>query len=248
MFLEFMMNKLSYFQDGIISSVEDVEALAKKKTGKILVFSDTHGMDTDIIEAALDNFGQDVDVLLFCGDGFSDLGEIIQKALTNEKLQENLPEMVAFVRGNNDSRNFLISAPVDKILDNSEKTDNDSENSDNYKLIQLNIPESTTFVLAGRRVFATHGHRHCVNYGFDQLYAIAENLTADMVFYGHTHQGYYEENNGTLFLNPGSLCYPRGGQEPMLAVVSFPGITERYTVEYFTVDKNILGTYVFSLA
>jgi hypothetical protein len=40
MFLEFMMNKLSYFQDGIISSAEDIEALAKKKSGKILVFSD----------------------------------------------------------------------------------------------------------------------------------------------------------------------------------------------------------------
>ena len=91
------MNKLSYFQDGIISSVEDVEALAKKKSGKILVFSDTHGMDTDIIEAALDNFGQDVDVLLFCGDGFSDLGEIIQKALTNEKLQENYWNFESFV-------------------------------------------------------------------------------------------------------------------------------------------------------
>lgn len=244
------MNKLSYFQDGIISSVEDVEALAKKKSGKILVFSDTHGMDTDIIEAALDNFGQDVDVLLFCGDGFSDLGEIIQKALTNEKLQENLPEMVAFVRGNNDSNNFVISAPVseDTVILSSEIKSDKTENSDNYKMIQLNIPESTTFVLAGRRVFATHGHRHCVSYGFDQLYAIAENLTADMVFYGHTHQGYYEENNGTLFLNPGSLCYPRGGQDPMLAVVSFPGITERYTVEYFTVDKNILGSYIFSLA
>ena len=65
------MNKLSYFQDGIISSAEDMDALAKKKSGKILVFSDTHGMDPDIIEAALDNFGQDVDVLLFCGDGFA---------------------------------------------------------------------------------------------------------------------------------------------------------------------------------
>ena len=53
--------------------MEDVKALAKKKSGKILVFSDTHGMDTDIIEAALDNFGQDVDVLLFCGESYAKL-------------------------------------------------------------------------------------------------------------------------------------------------------------------------------
>ena len=101
-------------------------------------------------------------------------------------------------------------------------------------------------MLAGRRIFATHGHRHSVNYTMDLLYAIAENLPADMMFYGHTHKAYWEETQGTLFLNPGSLCLPRGGQEPSFAVVSFPGITERYTVEYFTMDKNILGSYVFS--
>lgn len=240
MYLEFTMNKLTYFGDGLISSLDDIEILATKKAGKILVLSDTHGLDAEILEAVLDNFGQEVDVLLFCGDGFSDVGEVIQKALTNEKLQEKLPSLVAYVRGNNDERSYVISAPYSEEM-NKEKT----ENHDNFKIIQLNIPESITFILAGRRVFATHGHRHCVNYGFDQLYAIADNLPADMIFYGHTHKAYFEETHGTLFLNPGSLCYPRGGQEPSLAIVSFPGIEERYVVEYYNVDKNILGSYNF---
>ena len=231
------MNKLSFFRDGIISSVEDIETLATKESGKILVLSDTHGLDSDIVEEVIDNFGQDVDALLFCGDGFSDIGEVIQKAFTNEKLQDKLPSLIAFVRGNNDERSYVISTPVSE--------DEELDNKENFKIIQINIPESTTFVLAGRRIFATHGHRHCVNYGFDQLYAIADNLQADMIFYGHTHRAYFEETHGTLFLNPGSLCYPRGGQLPTLAVVSFPGVTERYTVEYFSVEKSILGKYNF---
>ena len=88
------MNKLTYFGDGLISSLDDIEALSTKKAGKILVLSDSHGLDAEILEAVLDNFGQEVDVLLFCGDGFSDVGEVIQKAFSNEKLQEKLPMFV----------------------------------------------------------------------------------------------------------------------------------------------------------
>ena len=38
------MNKLTYFGDGLISSLDDIELLATKKAGKILVLSDTHGL------------------------------------------------------------------------------------------------------------------------------------------------------------------------------------------------------------
>lgn len=235
------MNKLTFFRDGLVSSIEDLEMLAQKKTGKILVMSDSHGMDTDIISEVVEVFGQDVDVMLFCGDGISDIGEVIQEALSNEKLQEKLPELIAFVRGNNDPGSYVISAP----WENQEKTEEYNEKQ-NFKIIQINIPESINFNLAGRRIFATHGHRHCVNYNLDLLYTIADRLPADIVFYGHTHRAYTEENHGSLILNPGSLCLPRGGQEPMLAVVSFPGVTERYQVEYFSVSKNLLGSFVFS--
>lgn len=230
------MNKLSYFKDGLISSLEDIEELSKKKTGRILIMSDSHNVNSGIMTEIIKNFAQDIDALLFCGDGIGDLGEVIQEALNNEKAQEILPKLIAFVRGNNDPKSYVISAnPLSN--DDTEK---------NYKIIQIEIPESSNFVLAGRRIFVTHGHRHYVNYSMDTLYSIAENIPADIVLYGHTHRAYYEETQGSLFLNPGSVCLPRGGQEPSFAVVSFPGVTERYTVEFFTMDKNILGSYVFS--
>ena len=146
------MNKLSYMKDGIISSLEDIETLAKKQNGRILVFSDTHSVNPDLLKEVIENFAQDVDAMLFCGDGITDLEEIIQDALNNEKLKEQLPEIIAFVRGNNDPKNYVLSLP------NSETEEED------YKLVQIDIPESTTFLLAGRRIFATHGHRHSVNY------------------------------------------------------------------------------------
>ena len=57
------MNKLTFFRDGLVSSIEDLEMLAQKKTGKILVMSDSHGMDTDIISEVVEVFGQDNFVL-----------------------------------------------------------------------------------------------------------------------------------------------------------------------------------------
>lgn len=234
-----MMNKLTYFKDGIISSVKDIENLSNKDSGKILVFSDTHNGDRDLLLKILDDFGQDVDAFLFCGDGVSEFLDIVQDAITDERLQEKLPELVACVRGNNDSSSYILSFPNEPI----DEVKNQNENE--YKILQMNIPESVCFTLGNRKIFATHGHRHCVNFSLDQLYTISDNLLVDMVFYGHTHRAYFEDNKGTLILNPGSVCYPRGGQNPMLAVVSFPGIAERYTIEYFTVEKNILGNYSF---
>lgn len=237
-----MMNRLSYFKDGIVSSIEDIESLAKQKSGKILVISDSHNGDKDLLLDIIEKFAEDVDVLLYCGDGVSDIGELVQEALGNEKLQEKLPPVIAFVRGNNDANSYVLSADNE----NEETSSLTEEKLANFKMIQVNVPESLIFSLAGRKIYCTHGHRHYVSYGLDTLYSIAENIPADIVFFGHTHRAYFEETFGTLFLNPGSLCYPRGGQEPMFAVVSFPGVTERYHVEYFTMDKSLLGSYSFT--
>ena len=126
------MNRLSYFKDGIVSSIEDIESLAKQKSGKILVISDSHNGDKDLLFDIIENFADDVDVMLYCGDGVSDIGEIVQEALGNEKLQEKLPPVIAFVRGNNDSSSYVLST------DNEEEvyTSQSEEKTTNYKMIQ----------------------------------------------------------------------------------------------------------------
>ena len=121
------MNKLTYMKDGIISSLEDIDVLAKKQNGRILVFSDTHSVNPDLLREVVENFAQDVDVMLFCGDGISDLEELIQESMNNEKLKEQLPELIAFVRGNNDPKNYVLSMP------NSEGEEED------FKLVHIII-------------------------------------------------------------------------------------------------------------
>ena len=52
----------------IIGSKADLELLEEKKSGRILVLSDSHG-DAELVRKIIVNFGIDCDALVFCGDG-----------------------------------------------------------------------------------------------------------------------------------------------------------------------------------
>lgn len=57
----------------------------------------------------------------------------------------------------------------------------------------------------GKNVFFTHGH-----------YYNMENLPEDeidIMFYGHYHTGFIEEENGIIFANPGSISLPKNNTE-----------------------------------
>jgi len=101
--------------------------------------------------------------------------------------------------------------------------------------------------IAGRTVVVTHGHKHNVDFGTDSLQQTAEVMSADMVFYGHTHRTKREDAGATLILNPGSCARPRGGMPPTFAVVSFPGITERYDVDFFEITETLFGGIDFKI-
>ena len=46
---------------------------------------------------------------------------------------------------------------------------------------------------------------------------------ADVVLYGHTHIACYEEKNGVVVINPGSLSSPRDGSSGTYAVIKING-------------------------
>ncbi|WP_281164288.1 metallophosphoesterase [Liquorilactobacillus sicerae] len=60
------------------------------------------------------------------------------------------------------------------------------------------------------QVFFTHGHHYYVNFGMKELIATAQKNQATFCFFGHTHQLKVEYQQGCLFLNPGSISFPRG--------------------------------------
>ena len=78
------------------------------------------------------------------------------------------------------------------------------------------------FELAEHICFVTHGHRYGVNWGEEELLERAQEMGADIVFYGHTHCPacqYYEEENIWIF-NPGSIALPRKiPREPTFLIV-----------------------------
>lgn len=52
-------------------------------------------------------------------------------------------------------------------------------------------------------IFLTHGHNQGVKHGLDRLEIQAQNLNANLVVFGHTHQQTLVDKNGIIYLNPG---------------------------------------------
>jgi uncharacterized protein len=75
-----------------------------------------------------------------------------------------------------------------------------------------------TIVIAGKRIFMTHGHKYNVSLGLNKLYFKGLEENADIVLYGHTHVQHIERSSSTLFLNPGSTSLPRDSK-PGCAVI-----------------------------
>ncbi|MBR4529636.1 MAG: metallophosphoesterase [Lachnospiraceae bacterium] len=75
-------------------------------------------------------------------------------------------------------------------------------------------------------VLITHGHRENVRYGVHDLLEIGLRNRADIILFGHTHVPEFGEEGGILYINPGSLTYPRGERrEKTYAVLT---LTEDY--------------------
>ncbi|MCI8520883.1 MAG: metallophosphoesterase family protein [Clostridia bacterium] len=72
-----------------------------------------------------------------------------------------------------------------------------------------NLPESLEFELCGLKFFVAHNKKD-----------IPQNVTADIIIFGHSHK-YYEENiEGQLWLNPGSCGRKRFSLPLTMAVMN----------------------------
>ena len=224
------MNSLTQIESNLIGSRQDILALENKSSANILVISDTHG-DYDVLCDIIEEFGLVSDALVFCGDGICDICSYLQDAYDDESLKELLPPVVAIVKGNGDSEKNAIIIPKN------------SENPATRKIITA--PSTILFTAAGRNIFASHGNRYSVDYGLDNFAVTAKTLDADLVFFGHTHRPCREDISGTLFLNPGSCARPRGVTPASFAIVSYPGMQDRYDVSFFGIRRELFGKNSF---
>ncbi|MGE5454419.1 MAG: metallophosphoesterase family protein [Methylocystaceae bacterium] len=72
--------------------------------------------------------------------------------------------------------------------------------------------------IEGHRILLVHGHQYKVKTSMLPLKLRAAEVKAEMVCFGHTHQGGYELVDNIWFVNPGSPTHPRA-VEPSLAIV-----------------------------
>ena len=101
-------------------------------------------------------------------------------------------------------------------------------------------PPSQTVEFAGKRFYLTHGHIQGVHDRLDTLLHVAAMEEADAVLFGHTHRPYWEELEGRLVLNPGSLGKPRNFQGPSFATLSVPS-DQWFIVRFWHLIHGSLG-------
>ncbi len=72
-------------------------------------------------------------------------------------------------------------------------------------------PTEKILELQGKRIFLTHGHNYRVKYGYRELLTRAQQISADVVIFGHTHLPENTYIDNILFFNPGSTTLPKNG-------------------------------------
>ena len=76
------------------------------------------------------------------------------------------------------------------------------------------FPMYIVMTLGGVRMYLTHGHRERV-YGMSagQLPHRAKENDCILAMFGHTHRLFWEQMDGIMVFNPGSISLPRGGKK-----------------------------------
>lgn len=99
-------------------------------------------------------------------------------------------------------------------------------------------PYEATFEWLGITIFMTHGHKYGVNTSLLQLKYKALQVGAKIVLFGHTHFPLCVEEDGIIFINPGSLKKPRGFRIPTYVVLLADKKSNNLTIHVNFYDLN----------
>ncbi len=83
----------------------------------------------------------------------------------------------------------------------------------------LNLPRDSILEIEGVRVLITHGQFFGYFNREMKMRKLLDENDCTVLFSGHTHMPSIVEDDGYLFINPGSTDLPRGGSGPSYAVV-----------------------------
>ena len=96
------------------------------------------------------------------------------------------------------------------------------------------LPREEEFYIGSHKVFITHGHAYYVSLDPEYIREEGKARGAEIVMFGHTHRPFFEDDNGIIVLNPGSLSYPRQeGRRPSFIIMELDSQGEaHYTINY----------------
>lgn len=80
-------------------------------------------------------------------------------------------------------------------------------------------PTELVLEMEGKKVLVTHGHKYSVKDGLNTLYYKGQELGADIVLFGHTHNSQIVRVGGMVLLNPGSVSRPRNTKRPTYGII-----------------------------
>jgi putative phosphoesterase len=95
-----------------------------------------------------------------------------------------------------------------------------------------NAPRERVWECEGKRILLTHGDAYQVKSGLARLRQRAEEVGADAVLFGHTHQRILENHAGLLLVNPGTLS--NAGRHRSFAVLDIT--PEGISTRHYTID------------
>lgn len=96
------------------------------------------------------------------------------------------------------------------------------------------LPRELILDIGPYKVWVVHGHNYYVSMGNEVLKREAAARGMDIVMYGHTHRPYFDQSQGIIVLNPGSLSYPRQeGRKPSYMMMELDEKGEAHFTQYF---------------
>lgn len=104
---------------------------------------------------------------------------------------------------------------------------------------EQSFPNEVVKDLLGFRFFITHGHLYNIRMTLQNLSYKAEEVQANIALFGHSHiAGSEMGSDGVLYINPGSILLPRGGEEKTYAILEIE--KRQVKVQFYDVEGNFL--------
>ncbi|MCC5890309.1 MAG: metallophosphoesterase [Alkalibacterium sp.] len=116
----------------------------------------------------------------------------------------------------------------------------------NYKTVIGNMDYATGFELERlvefneNKFLVVHGHKHAVKQSNEEMKKRAKEEGVDIVFFGHTHIPSVEQEDGILFINPGSLTQPRDRNVGTYLLMDLDRDSEEVSLVFYDQNHNKL--------